>query len=168
MLPINFPRWIQENAHLLQPPVNNFCLWQSDFIIMALGGPNKRTDYHTNPTEEWFFQHKGDMLLKIIDKDGLFKDVHLKEGEMLLLPANIPHNPVRFADTVGIVIEMKRPLDSLDSLSWFCDKCQALVYSQSFYCTNLGIQLRPVIDEWAQDATLRRCKKCGYENPCKA
>ncbi|KAI9348445.1 3-hydroxyanthranilate 3,4-dioxygenase, partial [Zopfochytrium polystomum] len=177
--PINFPRWIAENAHLLQPPVNNFCVWRSDFIIMALGGPNKRSDYHTNPTEEWFFQHKGDLLLKVVDRDGAFKDVWVREGDMLLVPgdacvqracnvratharsANVPHNPVRFANTVGIVIEMKRPEGSNDSLSWFCEQCRALVYSESFYCYDLGTQLKPVIEKWAKQPELRVCKQCG-------
>ncbi|KAJ3093254.1 3-hydroxyanthranilic acid dioxygenase [Physocladia obscura] len=101
-----------ENKHLLQPPVNNFIIFRGDFIVMALGGPNRRTDYHVNATEEYFYQYKGDMLLKIVE-DGEFKDVPIKEGEMLVLPANVPHNPVRFAETVGIVIEMKRPADKL-------------------------------------------------------
>ncbi|KAJ3242431.1 3-hydroxyanthranilic acid dioxygenase [Chytriomyces hyalinus] len=166
--PINFPKWIEENKHLLQPPVNNFCLYQSDFIVMALGGPNKRTDYHVNATEEYFYQYKGDMLLKVVE-NGEFKDVPIKEGEMLLLPANIPHNPVRFEDTIGIVIEMKRPLDSLDSLRWYCERedCREIVYQESFYCTNLGIQLKPVIEKFAASAELRTCKKCGTVNTTK-
>ncbi|KAI8607388.1 3-hydroxyanthranilic acid dioxygenase, required for the de novo biosynthesis of NAD from tryptophan [Chytriomyces sp. MP71] len=166
--PINFPKWIEENKHLLQPPVNNFCLYQSDFIVMALGGPNKRTDYHVNPTEEYFYQHKGDMLLKVVD-NGAFKDVPIREGEMFLLPANIPHNPVRFENTIGIVIEMKRPLDSRDSLRWYCERedCRKVVYEESFYCTNLGVQLKPVIEKFAASEELRTCKACGTVNMTK-
>jgi 3-hydroxyanthranilate 3,4-dioxygenase len=94
----------------MSPPVNNHCLYTSeDFTIMSVGGPNARTDYHINPTDEFFYQYKGDMILKIVE-NGVFRDVAIKEGDMFLLPRDIPHNPVRFADTVGIVIERQRPV----------------------------------------------------------
>lgn len=117
--PFNFPvstahiltpqAWLRDNRELLSPPVNNFCLYNTkDFTVMAVGGPNKRTDYHVNPTEEYFYQIQGDMLLKVVDGDA-FVDVNICEGDMYLLPANIPHNPVRFANTTGIVVERQRP-----------------------------------------------------------
>ncbi|KAJ3397054.1 3-hydroxyanthranilic acid dioxygenase [Lobulomyces angularis] len=134
---------------------------------MAVGGPNKRTDYHVNPTEEWFFQHKGDMLLKIVDEGKIFKDVVIKEGDMFLLPKNIPHNPVRFADTVGIVIERKRPEGFLDALRWYCSECKEVVYEETFFCVNLGVQLKPVIEKFANDESLRKCKSCGHVNIAK-
>ncbi|KAJ3043113.1 3-hydroxyanthranilic acid dioxygenase [Rhizophlyctis rosea] len=165
--PINFPKWLKENEHLLQPPVNNFCLWNSaDFTVMAVGGPNARTDYHVNETEEWFYQYKGDMLLKVVD-DGEFKDIPIKEGEMFLLPGNTPHNPVRFADTIGIVIERKRPENSLDRLRWYCTNCKEIVYEDAFHCTDLGKQLKPVIEKYYASEDLRTCPKCGTVNPRK-
>ncbi|KAJ3410332.1 3-hydroxyanthranilic acid dioxygenase [Chytridiales sp. JEL 0842] len=166
--PINFQKWVEENAHRLQPPVNNFCIYQGDMIVMAVGGPNKRSDYHVNPTPEWFFQHKGSMLLKIHDPaSNTFHDITIPEGAMLLLPANTPHNPVRFADTVGIVIEVKRPEGSLDGLRWYCEGCKAVVYEERFYCTDLGTQLKPVIEKWAAHEELRVCKCCGFKNLAK-
>ncbi|KAI8807024.1 3-hydroxyanthranilic acid dioxygenase [Cladochytrium replicatum] len=167
LMPVNFPKWIEENSHLLKPPVNNFCLWnEADFTVMAVGGPNKRTDYHINETEEWFYQYKGDMLLKIVDK-GEFKDIAIKEGEMFLLPGNVPHNPVRFADTVGIVLERKRPENSLDRLRWYCEQCKKIVYEESFHCIDLGVQLKPVIERFANEVELRTCKHCGHVNSAK-
>ncbi|KAL2914726.1 3-hydroxyanthranilic acid dioxygenase [Polyrhizophydium stewartii] len=167
VMPINFGKWIKENSHLLQPPVNNFCLWNSaDFTVMAVGGPNARNDYHVNETEEWFYQYKGDMLLKVVD-NGEFKDIHIREDEMFLLPGGVPHNPVRFENTVGIVLERKRPEGSIDRLRWYCEQCREIVYEESFFCTNLGTQLKPVIERYFADEALRTCKKCGHVNPRK-
>ena len=113
-------------------------------ITMVVGGPNSRNDYHVNETEEWFYQVKGDMLLKVIS-DNRFQDIFIREGEMFLLPPNVPHNPCRFADTIGLVMERKRPKDSTDRLRWFCPNSDAhpephLVREVAFHCTDLGTQ----------------------------
>ncbi|KAL9709574.1 3-hydroxyanthranilic acid dioxygenase [Leucoagaricus gongylophorus] len=163
--PLNFPKWLKNNEDLLQPPVNNFCLYRGeDYVIMVVGGPNERNDYHVNETEEWFYQYKGTMILRVID-DGMFKDITIAEGEMFLLPANTPHNPVRFANTIGIVVERTRPEKSLDRLRWYChsqahDK-PTIIYEESFHVTDLGSQLKPVIERWQNTERLRKCKDCG-------
>ena len=113
--PINFKKWITDNHHLLKPPVGNKIVYdRGDFIIMVVGGPNSRKDYHVDPVEEFFYQIEGDMILKIIE-DGNQVDINIKEGEIFLLPKNIPHSPQRFKNTVGLVVEYKRAEGELDA-----------------------------------------------------
>lgn len=125
-----------------------------------MGGPNARSDYHINVTAEWFYQFKGSMLLKVVD-EGQFKDIPIREGEMFLLPPNTPHNPVRFADTVGIVLEQPRPAGSLDKLRWYCHSCGNVVYEDKFHCTDLGTQIKEAVDSFKSSNDKRTCSKCG-------
>ena len=94
--PFNLQEWIDQNRDLLKPPVGNKCLYQEadDFIVMIVGGPNARKDYHYNEGEEWFYQIEGDVMVKI-QVDGEAVEVPIKEGEMYLLPGKIPHSPIR-------------------------------------------------------------------------
>ncbi|AGO13462.1 AaceriACL127Wp [[Ashbya] aceris (nom. inval.)] len=166
--PINIDAWLAEHGQLLQPPVNNYCLHRGGFTTMLVGGPNERTDYHVNPTPEWFYQKKGAMTLRIVDESlagaARFRDVTIKEGDSYLLPANVPHNPVRYADTVGIVVEQDRPAGQCDQLRWYCSKCRALVCQYEFYMSDLGSQVREGIERFAASTEDRTCKQCGTFN----
>ena len=160
--PINFKKWIKDNQNLLKPPVCNKVVWEdSDFIIMVVGGPNSRKDYHVDIEEEFFYQVKGDMLLKIIDK-GKPKDINIKEGEIFLLPANVPHSPQRFKDTVGLVVEKTRKPDELDGFQWYCDNCTALLYEKYTQVSNIVTQLPVIFDEFWNNDNYRQCKKCNH------
>ncbi len=168
MLAINFPKWVEENSHLLVPPVNNKCVFAGDdFFVMAIGGPNNRTDYHINQTEEWFYQIRGRMVLKIVDESTTpptFRDIPVEEGSMLLLPGRVPHSPQRFADTLGIVIERTRTgSNSVDDiLRWYCSVCRGIVYEESFLCRDVQQQLKEIINRYhAGDKT---CPTCGHVN----
>ena len=102
------------------------------------------------------------MLLKVVEpEDNSFRDIPIQEGEMFLLPPNTPHNPVRFADTVGIVLEQPRPADSKDRLRWYCQNCGAIVHEASFHCTDLGTQIKDAVNGFKEDKEKRKCKKCG-------
>jgi 3-hydroxyanthranilate 3,4-dioxygenase len=161
--PINIQKWIAENEDKLQPPVNNFCLQRGGFTVMIVGGPNERTDYHINQTPEWFYQFKGDMLLKVVD-DGKFRDIPIKEGESFLLPGDTPHSPVRFANTVGVVLEQDRPDTMMDQMRWYCKECKEICHEESFHCHDLGTQVKAAIDKFDSDIKLRTCDHCGTVN----
>jgi len=100
------------------------------------------------------------MLLKTV-QDNQFKDIYINEGDLFLLPANVPHNPVRFENTVGVVLELPRPETSMDRLRWYCTNCGEKVHEKSFYCTDLGTQIKKAVNEFKADEQARTCGKCG-------
>ena len=156
-----FKRWIDENRHLLKPPVGNKQVFRdSEFIIMAIGGPNSRKDFHDDPGEEFFYQREGDMLLETM-QDGKRVDIAIREGDVLLLPPHVPHSPQRFANTVGLVIERQRRPGEQDGLMWFCENCDHRLYSEYFELTNIETQFPPVFKRFFDDVNLRTCKHCG-------
>lgn len=159
--PLNFMKWIEEHRHFLKPPVGNAVVWKdSELMIMVVGGPNQRTDYHIDPGEEFFYQIEGDMILKVVE-NGHHRDIPIREGEIFLLPPLIPHSPQRLADTVGLVIERTRRPEEIDHLLWYCPACSQVLFDETFHLTDITKQLKPVFDKFYGDKTLRTCKKCG-------
>lgn len=157
-------KWIDENRHLLKPPVGNKVIWKDhEFICMAVGGPNSRTDFHVNAGEEFFHQIEGDMVLKIKTPEGQIEDVPIRQGEVFLLPSNTPHSPQRGANTVGLVIERKRRAGELDGLQWYCEKCVNKLYEEFFELTNIETQF-PAVFERYYNSEHTQCKKCGHVN----
>ncbi|MBX9690444.1 MAG: 3-hydroxyanthranilate 3,4-dioxygenase [Candidatus Obscuribacterales bacterium] len=158
---INFKKWIDENRHLLKPPVGNKMIWQDrEFIVMVIGGPNSRTDYHINGGEEFFYQLEGSMTLKVID-EGKPHDLVINEGDIFLLPPNVPHSPRRPANTVGLVIERKRLEGEMDGLCWYCESCGEKLYEERFQLYNIETQFGPVFDRFYDNAENSTCKGCG-------
>src|SRR5262249_59824397 len=92
MSPFNLKQWIDENRHLLKPPVGNRMVHNGQFMVMVVGGPNRRSDFHVNPTEELFYQVEGDIVLRVRDGDEV-RDVPIRQGEMFVLPAGVPPSP---------------------------------------------------------------------------
>ena len=159
--PINFKKWIKNNRHLLKPPVGNKVVYdQGDFIIMVVGGPNSRKDYHVDPVEEFFYQIEGDMILKIIEH-GNQVDINIREGEIFLLPKNIPHSPQRFKNTVGLVVEYKRAKGEMDAFQWYCDNCGNLLHEVTLDVENIVSQLPALFNNYWKNIDSRTCSNCG-------
>ncbi len=160
--PINFKRWIDENRNLLKPPVGNQVVYEdTEFIIMVVGGPNARKDFHYNEGEEFFYQIEGDMQLPIIE-DGQVRTIDIKEGEIFLLPPKVPHSPQRGANTIGLVIERQRTEEELDACIWYCDnkECNNELYRSDFHLGNIVEQLPKLMQAFYDDEALRTCNKC--------
>jgi 3-hydroxyanthranilate 3,4-dioxygenase len=159
--PLNLRAWIEEHRDRLQPPVGNKMVWKDhSFMVMVVGGPNLRKDYHINPTEEFFHQIEGDIILRIRE-EGKPRDIPIREGEIYLLAANVPHSPQRPEGTVGMVVEHARPQGSDDRLAWFCEDCGEPLHVEEFRLVDLGSQLEPMIEKVRSDVSLRTCGRCG-------
>jgi len=159
--PINFKNWIEENRHLLKPPVGNQVVYEdTELIIMVVGGPNIRKDYHIDEGEEFFYQLEGKMILKIME-NGMPRDIKINEGEIFLLPPRVPHSPQRFENTVGLVVERKRHEDELDGFQWYCDECNTLLHEKYISLADIVAQLPPLFNTFWEDENARNCNKCG-------
>lgn len=160
--PFNIKKWIDENRHLLKPPVGNQQVFKAseDYIVMVVGGPNSRKDYHFEDGEELFYQLEGDITVKTI-QDGKNVDVKIKEGEMFLLPPHIPHCPQRPANTIGLVFERVRKEEERDSCQWYCEKCGNKLFEDFFELKDIVTQLPKVMNSFYANLDLRTCKNCG-------
>lgn len=168
--PFNFKKWIEDNRHLLKPPVGNQQVYKGndDFIVMVVGGPNTRKDYHYNEGEEFFYQLEGDINLKVLE-DGKPVDIPIKEGEIFLLPPKVPHCPQRPANTIGLVMERYRKPGEKDGFIWVCEKCGNKLYEEYEYISDIVKQLPPIMERFYSSEELRTCKVCGtvMEPPVK-
>lgn len=161
-MPLNLKQWVEENRQHLKPPVGNKKIYEDqDFMVFAVGGPNARKDYHIDPSEEFFYQLEGDITLKVVRDDGEFEDVVIREGEIFLLPSYMPHSPQRPANTVGLVIEHKRPEGKEDGLRWYCESCGEVLHEAFFPMTDIVGQLKVAIETFMNSKALRTCDTCG-------
>jgi 3-hydroxyanthranilate 3,4-dioxygenase len=161
MLPFNLHEWIDAHRELLKPPVCNREIYAgSEFIVMIVGGPNARKDYHDDPGAELFHQIEGDMLLKTM-QDGRPVDIPIREGDIFLLPPHLPHSPQRFAGTVGLVVERQRRPDEKDGFLWFCERCNHKLYEEYLHVADIVADLPPVLERFWSDPAKRTCRRCG-------
>jgi 3-hydroxyanthranilate 3,4-dioxygenase len=161
--PFNLQNWIEQHRDLLKPPVGNKQIYldNDDFIVMVVGGPNGRKDYHWEEGEELFYQLEGDVQVKIIDENGERRTIDIREGEMFLLPPRTPHSPQRPAGTVGLVLERHRRPGEIDKLMWFCESCGEKLHEAGFPLQDIGSQIKQAIAEFMADEKLRTCQHCG-------
>lgn len=166
---LNLMQFIEENKDQLKPPVNNKLVFKdNELMVMLLGGPNKRRDFHVDPSEEIFYQIKGSCYVEVINSEGRREVIEVKEGEMFLLPPNVPHSPHRVADTIGLVIERNRAEGELEDFVWFCDECDQEMHRVTIQLTNIEVQVKEAIAGFNGSEELRKCKNCGYMMPPEA
>lgn len=159
--PINLNQWVEENRHLLKPPVGNKYLYEGrDFFVMVIAGPNARNDFHVVNSEEYFFQVKGDVKVRIREDDKIV-DYVIREGETFFIPPNVPHCPVRPPNTIGVVVEKTRHAGEMEHLVFYCEGCGSLVKDIEFDCKDIVEHFRDTMEAFWKDDAGRVCKKCG-------
>jgi 3-hydroxyanthranilate 3,4-dioxygenase len=160
--------WVEKNRHAFEPPVGNKVIWEdSQFTAMIVRGPNARRDFHVDPSDEIFYMLKGDIVLEYV-RDGKRHHQAIREGELMLVPALVPHSPHRPADTWGLVVEVKRTPDRTESLLWFCDRCDTLLHEVTMHVGDIETELKVAIERFDGSPELRTCRRCGHVQPDRA
>jgi 3-hydroxyanthranilate 3,4-dioxygenase len=144
----NLDQWIDEHRALLKPPVGNKCIVADDFIVMIVGGPNARTDYHHDEGAEFFHQIEGEMVLKI-QENGRVREIPIRAGEIFYLPPRVPHSPQRSPGSIGLVIE----------------RCNHKLYEEFFKLRDIETDFPRVFEHFHRSPDARTCTACGHENP---
>jgi 3-hydroxyanthranilate 3,4-dioxygenase len=160
--PFNLKKWIDENRHLLKPPVGNKNIYvdSEDYIVMIVAGPNARKDYHYNETEELYYQLEGEITV-YIQEDGEKKAMKLSAGDMFLLPARVPHSPNRGENSIGLVVEQKREGKEIpDGLLWFCENCNHKLYEVYFELHDIEKDFLKHFNHFYNSSALRTCATC--------
>lgn len=162
--PLDLQRWIDEHRALLKPPVGNKCIVDGDFIVMVVGGPNARTDYHYDEGPEFFYQLEGEMVLKVQD-EGVARDIPIRAGEVFYLPPRVPHSPQRLPDSIGLVVERRRMAGERDGLLWFCPACNTKLFEAYFPLQSIEHDFPPVFERFYRSLEARTCPACGTVHP---
>ncbi len=164
-MPLDLLRWIDDHRDEFDPPVSNQVIWpDSEFIVMVVRGPNARNDFHVNPGDELFYQLEGTIRVDVIDGDRTVEH-HVGPGDLLLVPAHVPHSPRRPAGTWGVVIERQRRDGELDQLRWYCSSCGAVIWQTRLALSDIVGELKGILDGVAADPRRRTCGACGEVAP---
>ncbi len=171
LIPFNFEKWVADNEDRLKPPVNNQLLHtESGMIVMVVGGPNTRMDFHDDPVEEWFYQIRGDMMLKIAEGGEIY-DVPIREGEVFMMPSHTIHAPQRpQAGSIGIVVESPRMAGMKEGFEWYCFECKTRVHRVEVALADpsgIVTALPGIYDAFYADKEARICPYCQTVHPGK-
>ncbi len=167
LAPFNFQDWITRNRDQLKPPVANKQLFdrQTGMVVMIVGGPNMRVDFHDDPVEEFFYQIQGDMILKVAEAGRIY-DIRIREGDVFLLPPHVRHSPQRpLPGSVGLVVEGTRGPQHRDGFEWYCFACGELVHRVELQITDIVKDLPPLFSAFYDNEEERRCGACGAIHP---
>lgn len=159
--PINLMKWVEQNRDQLRPPVGNKYLYNGqDFFVMVVGGPNSRNDFHVTASEEYFYQVRGDINVRIRE-DGRIVDYRVREGETFFIPPNVPHSPQRPPNTIGVVVERQRPPGETEHLVFYCEGCGELVHDIEFELKDIVKHFREMMENFWRNDEARTCANCG-------
>tara|TARA_R110000787_G_scaffold262430_1_gene368056 strand:+ start:150 stop:689 length:540 start_codon:yes stop_codon:yes gene_type:complete len=165
----NFDRWVEENRHRLVPPISNMHLFdeKTEMVVMVIGGGNERTDYHDNPVDEFYYQVRGNIVLKV-SENGEHYDVPIGAGDVFYIPPHVRHSPQRRDEaSIGLVVEGKRSSGQEDGFEWFCFGCGNLIHRVQVPIVDIVADLPPLFETFYQSNEARTCKKCGDFHPGK-
>jgi 3-hydroxyanthranilate 3,4-dioxygenase len=161
----NLWTWIEQHREAFEPPVGNKVIWEdSQVTAMVVRGPNARRDFHVDPSDEIFYMLRGAMVLEYV-ADGKRQEQVIREGEMMLVPARVPHSPHRPADTWGLVIEVKRRPEEQESLVWLCERCDVQLHEVTMHVADIERELKAAIEAFDGSPALRTCRGCGHVQP---
>jgi 3-hydroxyanthranilate 3,4-dioxygenase len=158
--PFSLMGWIEEHRDEFRKPVGNKVVWHDTHFIAFVSGANSRNDFHINPGDEIFVQLKGDIRVDLMI-DGKRVVNPVREGEVLLVPALVPHAPRRPADTWGFIVERKREPGELDGFAWFCERCDNQLHSVEFQLEDIERQFAGMLEEFNGSEQMRTCERCG-------
>ncbi len=155
----NLKQWVDENR-------GNWgqrrTIWaDSDFIAFVTRGPNSRTDFHIDPGDEIFYQLEGELNLHFMTPEQKHKIAVIKEGELFLLPANVPHSPRRGEGSWTFVIERKRRPDEQDRFVWYCEGCGTKLYETTVHFDDPTDAVKRANDSMKTNKEMRTCPRCG-------
>lgn len=159
--PVNLLKWVEENRDSFRPPVGNKYLYDGkDFFVMVIAGPNARNDFHVVNSEEYFYQVKGDIVVRTRVGEKVV-DHRVREGETFFIPKMVPHCPMRPPNTLGVVVERTRHAGETEHIVFYCEGCGSLVEDIEFDCKDIVDHFRDTMEAFWKDDARRVCKKCG-------
>uniref|UniRef100_A0AC35U2H2 3-hydroxyanthranilate 3,4-dioxygenase n=1 Tax=Rhabditophanes sp. KR3021 TaxID=114890 RepID=A0AC35U2H2_9BILA len=142
----NIVDWCAENEKYFVPPVCNKCMFEKQLKVFFVGGPNQRKDFHLEEGEEFFYQLKNKMNLKLI-VHGAVQDLEIPEGYMFMLPSKMEHSPQRFENSLGLVVERERKETEFDCVRYFnSNECNEILFERWFHLKDVVKDLPPLIN----------------------